>query len=82
MYDVRSDRPARQQHAGSPLQPPSPPGGGAYPGRIVAIGSGGDHFVRPFILCPTLTHDDPLEAYDMLVKEERGSGRINPTMNG
>ena len=39
----------------------------------VADGRGGDHFVRLFLLCPLLTYDDPLEAYDMLVKEERVS---------
>ena len=73
MSSVRVNRPARQYHAGSPIQPPSPPGGGADPGRIVAVGSGEDCVVRPFLLCPPLTHDDPLEAYDTLVKEECGS---------
>ena len=67
------DRTARQHHAGSPLQPPSPPGGGEDPGRIVTNGSDGDCFVRPFLLCLPLTHDHPMEAYGTLVEEERGS---------
>ena len=73
MSAVRGDCPARQQHAGYPIQPPSPPGEGADPGRIVTVGSSENRFVRPFLLFPPLTHKDPLEVYDMLVKEERGS---------
>ena len=73
MSAVRVDRPARQQHVGSPLQPLSPPGGGADPGWIVTVGSGGDRFVQPFLLFPLLNYDDPLEAYDTLMKKERGS---------
>ena len=53
--------------------PPPPGRGGADPGRIVTVGSSGNRFVRPFLLFPPLTHNDTLEAYDMLVKEERGS---------
>ena len=73
MSSVRGDRPVRQQHAGSLLQPPFLPGVGADPGWIVAVGSGGDHVVQPFLLFPPLTHDDPLEAYYMLMNEERVS---------
>ena len=73
MSAVRGDRPAWQHNAGSPLQPPSPTRGGEDPGRIVTVGSSGNRFVRPFLLCTPLMHNNPLEAYDMLVKEERGS---------
>ena len=70
MSSVHGDCPARQQHAGSPLQPPSLPGVGADPGRIVAVGSGGDRLVQTCLLFPPLTHDNPLEAYDMLMNED------------
>ena len=66
MSAVSGDRPAWQQHAGSPL--PLTGEGGADPGRIVTVGSSGNRFVRPFLLFPPLTHNNPLEAYDMLVK--------------
>ena len=49
------------------------PSGGEDPGRIVAVGSGGYRVVQPFLIFPPLTQDDPLEAYDMLLKEECGS---------
>ena len=47
--------------------------GGVDSGWIAAVGSGGDCVVQSFLICTPLMHDNPLEAYDMLVKEERGS---------
>ena len=69
MSAVCGDRPAFQQHVGSPLQPPSPPHGEAEPGRIVTVASIRNHFVQLFPLFPPLIYNNPLEAYDMLVKE-------------
>ena len=71
MSAVRGDRPAWRQHAGFPLQPPSRPRGGEDPegsSPLVAAGIS----LLPFLLCPPLTHNDILESYDMLLKEECG----------
>ena len=78
MSAVRSVCAARQQHAGSSLQPPSLPGGWTDPGRIVAVGSGEDRVVRPFLIFSPLTYNNLLEAYFMLMKEERGSDATPP----
>ena len=81
MSAVRGDLPAWQQHAGSRCQPPSPPHGWAIPGRIITVGNSENCFVQPFLLCPPLTHNYPLEAYEMLVKEEHG-GDAKPSLLG
>ena len=52
---------------------PLHPAWGEDPGRIVSGGSSGNRFVRQFLLCTPLTHDDTLETYYMIVKEEHGS---------